>query len=106
MYTTNNDPKIIVGYFLEAIQDYGGWPRLVKGDCGTENVRVKIIQEELMGNGRKGHCTTYIQGASTSKQWIESFWVHLRKQCIEHWINIFCDLEEENGNFLGDYSAF
>ncbi len=55
-----------------------------------------------MGNGRNGHCTTYIQGASTSNQRIESVWAHLRKQCIEHWINIFCDLEE-NGNFLGDF---
>jgi hypothetical protein len=102
VYTTNNDPRLIAGYFFEAMQEYSGCPRVVRGDCGTENVRVKLIQEQLMGNGRNGHHTAYIQGSSTSNHRIEMFWAHLRKQCMEYWMCLFCDLEE-NGHFLSDF---
>ncbi len=37
VYRTNNNPKIIGGYFLEAVTLLGGCPKLVRGDYGTEN---------------------------------------------------------------------
>lgn len=102
VYTTNNDPRIIAGYFIEALQEYSGCPTVVRADRGTENVRVKQIQEALMGNGRNDHHTAYIAGTSTANQRIESFWGHLRKQCTEYWICLLNDLQD-NGNFVGDF---
>ena len=43
-YNTNNNPRIFGGYFLEAVNQYGGCPRFVRGDYGTENVHVKNFQ--------------------------------------------------------------
>jgi len=100
VYTTNNDPRVVAGYFKEALQEYMGCPRIVRADAGTENVRKKIIQERL--DGQDGRRAKYIKGASTSNQRIESFWAHLRRQCLEYWISIFCDLEE-SGHFQGDF---
>ena len=36
-YTTSSDPKLIGGYYIEAVQRLGGCPRVVRGDLGTEN---------------------------------------------------------------------
>lgn len=35
--SSNNDPKIIAGYYLECVKEVGGCPRLVETDCGTKN---------------------------------------------------------------------
>jgi hypothetical protein len=103
VYHTNNDPKVVAGYFLDAVSDHGGCPRIVRGDAGTENVNVKRIQEELMGSSRPGRATaSYITGKSTSNQRIEAFWGQLRKQCTDHWIDLLSTLEEA-GYFVGDF---
>ena len=39
-YSTNNNSRIIGGYFLEAVKEYGGWPRLVRVSFGTKNGHV------------------------------------------------------------------
>ena len=102
VYSTNNDPWIVAGYFYEALEEYAGCPKVVRGDCGTENVNIKNIQEALMANGQNGHQAAYIEGQSSSNQRIEVFWSHLRKQCLEYWICMLSTIEEQ-GEFLGDF---
>ena len=43
----NNNAKIIGGYYLESVREYGGCARIVRGDCGTENVVVRDFQNFL-----------------------------------------------------------
>lgn len=40
-FTTSSDPKIIGGYYMEAVQRLGGCLRIVRGGRGTENVKVR-----------------------------------------------------------------
>jgi hypothetical protein len=101
VYYTNNDPKVIAGYYIEAVEKAGGCPALVRGDPGTENVHVKQCQSFLMRNRRNGLPNQYIEGTSTANQRIESFWGHLRRQCLEFWICLFPDLQN-NGYYTGD----
>jgi len=102
VYHTNSDPKLIGGYFIEAIEELRGCPTLIRGDPGTENVLVKQVQTFLMRNGRNGQNKAYIEGTSTANQRIESFWAHVRRQCIEFWICLFHDLQN-HGNYSGDF---
>ena len=44
---TSSDPRVIGGYFLEAVEQFGGCPRIVRTDLGTENVVVRDIQTYL-----------------------------------------------------------
>ena len=102
VYITNKDPALIAGYFYQSIDRFGGCPKLLRFDAGTENGILKEIQTSLMGNGRNGKPNTWIEGTSTLNQRIESFWGHLRKQCLEFWICIFHDFKE-NGQYTGDF---
>lgn len=38
VYNTNNDPKIIAGYFMDALINADGCPARFKLDLGTDNV--------------------------------------------------------------------
>lgn len=40
-FTISSDPKIISGYYMEAVQRLGGCLRIVRGGRGTENVKVR-----------------------------------------------------------------
>ena len=102
VYRTNKDPKVIAGYFYETLEEIGAGPILIRVDAGTENGTVKDIQSSLMGNGRNGRMNTWIEGTSTLNQRIESFWGHLRKQCLEFWMCLLHDLKER-GDFTGDF---
>lgn len=102
-FTTNSDPKVIGGYFMEAVERAGGCPRVVRGDKGTENVKVRDVQHFLRRNIQDGSSiASYIDGASTANQRIESWWGFLRKQCVEFYISLFVDLKDR-GLFDGGY---
>lgn len=92
----------MAGYFLDAVIEHGGCPRIVRGDAGTENVHVQRIQEQLMSVRPGGASGSYIKAKSTSNQRIEAFWGQLRKQSMNHWIDLFKTLEDA-GYFLGDF---
>ena len=51
-YITNNDPRVILGYFLEAVSSRHGGPRRVRADMGTENGHVEQVQTFLRPHGR------------------------------------------------------
>lgn len=95
VYYTNNNPRIVAGYYVEALEEYGGTPRIVRGDFGTENVVVKEIQEHLRANEN-----AYISGTSTLNQRIECWWGYLRRQHIQSWMDMFARLQS-SGDFTG-----
>ncbi|CAL9706651.1 unnamed protein product [Knipowitschia caucasica] len=100
---TNSNPKVIGGYFVEAVERRGGCPRLVQTDMGTENVVVRDIQRYLRRNDMDDRAAerSYITGASTANQRIESWWGVMRKEGIETWITTLAELKDE-GFFSGD----
>ena len=100
VYNTNNDPKIIGGYFLEAVERLAGCPRFVRGDYGTENGRVRDFQTFIRRNHPDSD-RSYIDGASTANQRIESWWGYLRRHHMHYWIEQLKDLHDR-GDFRGN----
>ncbi|KAK3107378.1 hypothetical protein FSP39_013197 [Pinctada imbricata] len=98
-YHTNNDPKIIGGYFIEAIEEYGGCPRFVRGDFGTENGHVCSFQSILIEHDNS---RSFIYGASTTNQRIESWWGYLRREHMQYWIALLRNIQER-GEYSGDF---
>ncbi len=43
-YKTNKDPRLIAGYFMDAVIKAGGCPARVRLDLGTENVHLAEMQ--------------------------------------------------------------
>ncbi|XP_061885060.1 uncharacterized protein LOC133635791 [Entelurus aequoreus] len=102
-FTTNSDPTVIGGYYMEAVKKLGGCPRIVRGDRGTENVKVRDFQRFLRRNIHDGSgIDSYIEGASTANQRIESWWGFLRRESMEFYISMFTDLKDR-GLFGGTY---
>ncbi|XP_072223124.1 uncharacterized protein [Leuresthes tenuis] len=101
-YTTNSDPKLIGGYYTEAVERFGGCPRIVRGDLGTENGRVKDFQRFLVPIPPDGTAGSYLEGASIANQRIEYWWNFLRSQCVEFWLSLFSD-PRDNGFFDGGF---
>jgi len=61
---------------MDAFERLSGCPRIVRGDQGTENVRVRDFQCFLRRNIHNGTAIdSYIEGASTSNQRRKSWWV-------------------------------
>lgn len=100
-YNTNNNPRIIGGYYLEAVKQCNGCPRFVRADYGTENGHVKNFQTFFMRHLQDGE-RSYIDGTSTANQRIESWWSYLRRQHLQFWIEAFRELLD-NGNFSGNF---
>ncbi|KAK7893049.1 hypothetical protein WMY93_022201 [Mugilogobius chulae] len=103
-YVTNSDPKVIADYYINTVTRVGGCPQRLRADPGTENAHVRDMQRFL----RRNHTDLYagdqsfIHGCSTANQRIESWWGILRRQCLQHWMDIFHTLKE-NGDFTGDF---
>jgi hypothetical protein len=98
VFNTNNNPRVIAGYFLETVEKYGGTAKVIRGDFGTENTLVKELQRWFKRDS--GDNIDYIEGASTLNQRIESWWGYLRRQHIQYWIDLFRGLQE-----VGEYSG-
>ncbi|XP_064630795.1 uncharacterized protein LOC135489386 [Lineus longissimus] len=93
--TTNNNPKVIAYYYLDAVKQLGGCPQRCRSDIGTENCDVEDLQRlfhSLNGLPADGGCFLY--GKSTSNQCIESWWSVLRRQNTDWRINFFKDLRD------------
>jgi len=103
-YSTSSDPKIIGGYFVEAIKDFGGCPRIVRADRGTENTIVAEIQRYIRRNGADPLAgdKSFLLGRSVCNQRIEAWWSILRKEFTDFWLTLFRSLKDE-GNFDGHF---
>ena len=105
VHTTNSDPKVIAGYYVEAVASLGFAPKVVRTDMGTENHHICDMQIFLRRNGQDSHArsgSTFMYGTSQHNQRIESWWSILRKENCDFWIQFFLDLKS-NGYFTGDY---
>ena len=101
VFHTNNDPQIIGGYYLEAVEEMNGCPVLLRGDYGTENVRVRDFQRYLRRDDETNP-RSYIEGTSTANQRIECWWGYLRREHMNYWIQTFSHLQDI-GEFSGDF---
>lgn len=102
---TASNPKVIGGYFTDAVKEIGGGPRRIRSDCGTENVLVEKIQQILREAPVDNFDTmfgdkSFIYGTSQNNQRIESWWSILRKHSAQFWMNLFQELRD-NDNFSG-----
>ncbi len=100
---SNNNPRIVVQYYLDYARQIGGVPRIVRGDRGTENVHVEVIQRFFHRSARDDFSgeKSFMYGRSVANQRIEAWWSMLRKQCTDWWIKYFKDLRDR-GLFSDD----
>lgn len=101
---TRSNPHVTGGYFMEALEQFGGCHWILRTDLGTENVVVRDIQTHLHcsdGDSRSSE-QSYFAEAITTNWRIESSWEILRKEGMECWIQLLCKMEDE-GLFVGDY---
>ena len=96
MYKTSSNPRVVAGYYIEAMCKRRGCPAFMRGDNGTENDVVAQMQEFLSGNN------TFFYGKSTGNQRIEMFWNFLRKECVQYLIDSQGTLRDM-GLFTGDF---
>ena len=88
---TNNDPRIVTGYYIDAVKKSVGCPERVRAVAGTENTFVKQMQIFLRSAHIDGFSglRRYLQGTSTANQKIEFFLGILRKEAVNFWIDLF-----------------
>ena len=65
---TNNDPLVIVNYYLNCIKRHKRVPKLLRMDKGTENTFCRDVQYLLTNSD-----TSFLNAASTRNQRIESY---------------------------------
>ena len=103
VYHTSSNPRIIGGYYCDAVETLGGCPLFVRGDFGTENAHVRDFQKFLRRSVHDSiNDRAYLAGTSTHNTRIESWWAQLRKECTEFWITLFSELRN-GGFFTGDF---
>ncbi|KAF3850028.1 hypothetical protein F7725_019747 [Dissostichus mawsoni] len=94
-YTTSSDPKLIGGYYMEAVQRLGGCPRLVRA-----------ILEQKMAMFEAFSVSSYLlaQTAPMKATWREPAPPINESsiECAEFWMCLFGDLRD-NGHFDGGF---
>ncbi|KAL0572964.1 hypothetical protein V5O48_008995 [Marasmius crinis-equi] len=86
----NNRASSVLNLFLEGVQNHGR-PRRVRGDHGTENLRVAEWMEEQHG------VDSYIWGRSVHNTRIERLWYDVTHHFGKKWRDFFSALEVHDG---------
>ncbi|CAH3196632.1 unnamed protein product [Porites evermanni] len=88
---TNNDPAIIAQYYVDCVKQLNGAPRIVRADCGTENVIVAGLQRFFRSEATDDFSgdKSFLYGKSSANQRIEAWWSFPRKSHADWWINYF-----------------
>ena len=81
---------------MDAVQNLGGCPTIVRSDCGSENVLVAAMQSYFRADGIDEFAGTksHQYGSSPTNQRIEGWWSFFRKGHSGWWINFLkgmCD---------------
>ena len=87
--STNNDPFVIAQYYLDCVRQVGGIPKIIRADCGTENVNVAVLQRFFHNQDQ-----SFLYGKSSCNQRIEAWWGMLKRGGMAWWINFFKDLRD------------
>lgn len=101
---SNNDPNIPAKLYLDTVQSLKGCPRVVRSDCGTENVSLAAMQCSFRSShhdefsGEKAHR----YGSSPSNQRIEGWWSFFKRNRSSWWISFFKDMSECGLLNMGD----
>lgn len=103
-WNTNNNPRIIAGYFIDTVRRMEGCPERIRSDAGTENTYVRQMQIFLRSDhaDRFAGIRSFLQGTSVANQRIEFFWGMLRKEMVDFWIDLFKQLRDD-GYYTGNY---
>ncbi|XP_027858982.1 uncharacterized protein LOC114135683 [Xiphophorus couchianus] len=101
-YKTNNDPRVIAGYFMDAVIKAEGCPERLRVDLGTENVNAADMQRYLHLTEDQPQSDNVIFGPSTGNQRIERWWLTLRSECIQFWMDLFDKLKAD-GHFSDNF---
>lgn len=101
-YSTSSDPKVIAGYFIDAVSSRNGTATRIRSDLGTENCYMEQMQMFLRHDHTDYSRNCYLYGSSNHNQRIEHWWGFLRKQHAQFWINLFQDLKDSD-DFSGDF---
>ncbi|KAK1143785.1 hypothetical protein AOXY_G36641 [Acipenser oxyrinchus oxyrinchus] len=102
-YKTNSDPKVVAGYFMEAVKKRQGCPARLRADRGTENSHVKQMLMFMKRTGSDSYVDNcYLEGSSNCNQRIEQWWGFLRKHSAQYWMDFFAMLKDM-GCFTGDF---
>nr|XP_020468104.1 uncharacterized protein LOC109967092 [Monopterus albus] len=94
-YKTNSDPRVIAGYFMDAVSEINGCPQKVRLDRGTENTHLAQMQRFLHDSEDENGSECVIIGPSTGNQRIERWWCTLRSQCVQFWMDHFDQLKAD-----------
>ncbi|KAL3983607.1 DnaJ-like proiein [Sarotherodon galilaeus] len=95
-YSTNNDPKVIAGYFIAEVEKRMGTPARIRSDLGTENVIMAEMQRFLQWTMDPNVRNYFITGSSNHNQRIEDWWAFLRRHHAQHWINRLQELKDHD----------
>lgn len=76
------------------MEDTGGCPRIVRSDCGTENVVIAGMQCYFRAECTDDHSgeKAHRYGSSPSNQRIEGWWSSFRRSRSNWWINHFKEM--------------
>ena len=93
---SNNDPSVVLRFFLDCVQENEGCPLIVQSDCGTENGAIAAAQCYFRADeyaGEQSETNELKHGGLVSE-----------KVGRHYWINLFKDLMDsghfESGNVL------
>ena len=93
MGVSNNNPKVILKYFIQTVSKLGKLPSVIRSDRGTENIHVEDLQKTLRAfHSDEFSNKAFLYGKSSANQRIESWWRILRQQSMGFYINLFKDL--------------
>ena len=91
---TNNDPRLICTYFLNAVENLQIVPCIIRTDKGTENVNMADVQKLLRSTHNDDLVLASVMvGSSNHNQRIERFWGYCRNVLLQSYMDIFKDLE-------------
>jgi hypothetical protein len=98
---SNNNPQVIAGYFLEAVETVGGCPVKVRAAKETENRYIEQLQIFMRRDQTDVFAAekSFLYGNSNHNQRTE--W--LRKECLQYWIDVFHMLKNDLDAFSGDF---
>lgn len=85
--SSNNNPRVIAGYYLDSVRSAGGCPLKLITDCGTEN-HIMATMNCFLHNSDAGH--SYV--TSVRNQRIEAWWSIFRKNFAQWWMHFYHDL--------------
>ena len=94
---SNNNPLVVLSYYLQSVIDLERLPKLIRADRGSENVTVAGVQRFLRRNhndGLQGHAS-FRYGPSTQNQRIECWWSQFRRMSSTWWIRVFSKMADD-----------